>query len=113
MAGVVFCTGGKLACGVQKLSTVPTQNIPSCRVRVWRASARRRRASGARRSRHVALSRSMSAVLLTPSPCDRRQMRQNPWPIGTLPRCQGRGIVGVLRHGWRWLALTTEHRQNG
>jgi hypothetical protein len=31
---------------VQKLYTVPTKNIPSCSVRVWRASARQRRASG-------------------------------------------------------------------
>jgi hypothetical protein len=49
------------------------QKHPSCSVRVWRANARHRRASGARRSRNVAFSRSMYAVLLTPSPCDRRR----------------------------------------
>ena len=43
MAGVVLCAGDKLAGGVQKLYPVPTTNIPSCNVRVWRASARQRR----------------------------------------------------------------------
>src|SRR5947208_15217934 len=57
MAGVVCCVWDKLACGVQKLYTVPTKNIPSCSVMVWRTSARQRRASGARRSRNVAFSR--------------------------------------------------------
>src|SRR5712692_6933994 len=47
--------------------------IPCCKVTVRRASARPRRVSDARRSRKVALSRSMEAVLITPSPCERRR----------------------------------------
>ena len=39
----------------------------------WRASARQRRASGARRSRNVALSRSRYAGLSTPPPGERRR----------------------------------------
>ena len=47
--------------------------MPCCSVRVRRASARPRRVSEASRARKVALSRSMEAVLITPSPCDRRR----------------------------------------
>ena len=46
--------------------------MPCCSVSVRRASARPRRVSDAIRSRNVALSRSMYAVLITPSPCARR-----------------------------------------
>jgi hypothetical protein len=57
---------------------VPTKNIPSCSVRVWRASARHRRASGARHSRNVAFSRlqsiggSLRLPLLQNGACDFR-----------------------------------------
>jgi hypothetical protein len=64
---------GRLVWGVQTLSTVPIRYMPCGRVRVWLAKARPRRGSAASRSRNVALSRSMSAVLITPSPCDRRR----------------------------------------
>ena len=62
----------RLACGVQQWETVPIRYIPCCSVSVQRASARPRRVSDAKRSRHVALSRSMQAVLITPAPCERR-----------------------------------------
>ena len=42
MAGVVLCAWDKLMRST-KLPTMPTTNIPSCRVRVWRASARHQR----------------------------------------------------------------------
>jgi len=61
-----------LACGGQTLSTVPIRDSPGCRVRVRRASARQRRASGAQRSRKVAVSRAMDAVLMPPAPGARR-----------------------------------------
>ena len=56
-----------------KLSTVPSRDIPCCQVTVRRAKARPRRVSNARHSRKVALSRSMEAVFITPSPCERRR----------------------------------------
>src|SRR5437870_4439991 len=56
-----------------KLYTVPIRYILCCRVTVRRARARPRRVSDARRLRKVALSRSLSAVVITPSPCERRR----------------------------------------
>jgi hypothetical protein len=62
----------RLACGGPTLETVPSSSLPGGHVTVRRASARPRRVRPARRSRHVAWSRSLSAVLLTPSPGERR-----------------------------------------
>jgi len=57
------------------------QNIPSGSVQPWRASAGHRRAKGARRAWHVALSRSLDAVLLTLTPCGlRRRASAGPCP---------------------------------
>ena len=50
-------------------------------VNVRRASGRPRRVSDAKRSRNVALSRSMEAVLITPSPCEWRHS------VATRPAC--------------------------
>jgi hypothetical protein len=54
------------------LEMVPTRSIPCSSVTGRRASVRPRRVKAASRSRQVALSRSMSAVAMTPSPCERR-----------------------------------------
>ena len=62
-----------LSCGVQKVIHCAHHKHPLVQGQVWRASARHRRASGARRSLNVAFSRSKYAVLITPSPCDRRR----------------------------------------
>jgi hypothetical protein len=62
-----------LACGVQQVSTVPIRSIPGGRVSGRRASARPRRVSPAKRSRHVAVRRAMEDVWLTPAPGDRRR----------------------------------------
>ena len=63
----------RLACGVQKLYTVPIRYRLCSSVSQRRANARPRRVSVVRRSRKVALSRSMYVVLITPSSCDRRR----------------------------------------
>ena len=73
LAGGVCGVRDTLSWGVQQFSTVPTKTMPSGSVIGWRARARHRRASGARRSRNVAVSRSMSAVLLPPPPCERQR----------------------------------------
>lgn len=49
------------------------RDLPCWQGAVWRASARPRRVREARRARTVACRRAMSAVCMTPSPCERRR----------------------------------------
>src|SRR5262249_37601996 len=97
--------------------------MPSCSVTVWRASARHRRASGARRSRNVAFSRSIYAVLIIAPPCERHRsvstragapstIRRSgattpppPYPLTTWAQ-------QIWRHGCKWadaMALLLAH----
>ena len=62
----------RLAWYGQQLSTRPSRYIPCGRVSGRRASALPRRVSAAKRSRNVAWSRALDAVLITPFPCARR-----------------------------------------
>jgi hypothetical protein len=103
--------GGRRAWGVHKLSTVPMSYMPCGSVSVRRASARPRRVSAVRRSRHGALRRAMAAVLLTPSPCARRRS------VSTRaggPSTRRHAVAPTRRRSERltpWASKTWRHRR--